>query len=38
MILITEDGEIHLTEGIRDGFSLDSYHANMKVNVIKYEK
>ena len=38
MLLITEDGEIYLTEGIRDTFSLDSYHSNMKVNVIEYEK
>ena len=37
MILITEDGEIDLTEGIADAFTLDSYHSNMRVNVIEYE-
>ncbi len=37
MILITESGEIHLTEGIEDIFVLDSYHSNMKVHVIGYE-
>lgn len=35
MILITEDGEIYLTEGIRDAFTLDDYHSNMKVSVIE---
>lgn len=38
MILITENGEIYLTEGIRNSFTLDSYHSNRKVNVIEYEK
>lgn len=38
MLLITENGEIYLTEGIRDSFSLDSYHSNMKVHVIENEK
>lgn len=38
MILITKNGEIHLTEGIKNSFSLDNYHSNMKVNVIKDEK
>lgn len=38
MLLITETGEIYLTEGIRNSFSLDSYHSNMKVHVIEYEK
>lgn len=37
MILITEDGEIYLTDGIADMFTLDSYHSNMKVNVIEDE-
>lgn len=37
MILITEDGEIYLTEGILDAFTLDNYHSNMKVNVIEDE-
>lgn len=35
MILITEDGEIYLTDGIADSFALDSYHSNMKVHVIE---
>lgn len=34
MLLITESGEIHLTEGIEDSFALDNYHRNMKVHVI----
>lgn len=37
MILITENGEIYLTEGVADAFALDSYHSNMKVNVIRNE-
>lgn len=37
MILITEDGELYLTEGITDAFTLDSYHSNTKVNVMEYE-
>lgn len=37
MILITEDGKIYLTDGIAEVFTLDSYHSNMKVNVIKHE-
>lgn len=37
MILITEDGEVYLTEGVADAFELDSYHGNMKVNVVKDE-
>lgn len=37
VILITEDGEIYLTEGIADAFVLDNYHSNMKVNVMEYE-
>ena len=36
MILISEDGEITLTGGIADAFALDSYHSNMKVNVIEH--
>lgn len=35
MILITEDGEIYLTDGIADSFILDSYHNNMTVHVIE---
>ncbi len=34
MILIMEDGDIYLTEGIRDSFSLNSEYRNMKINVI----
>ena len=34
MILITEDGEIHLTEGIKDKFTLESDYSDRKVNVI----
>lgn len=37
MLLITEDGEIFLTDGIAETFTLDNYHSNMKVNVIKHE-
>ena len=37
MILITGDGEVCLTEGVADAFELDSYHSNMKVNVVKAE-
>lgn len=37
MILLTEDGEIYLTEGVMDAFTLDSYHSNMKVNLIEYK-
>lgn len=37
MILITEDGKIYLTEGIKDAFTLDDYHNNMKVSVIESE-
>ena len=35
MILITKSGEIHITEGIKDNFSLDVNHGNMKVGVIE---
>lgn len=38
MILIAESGEIYLTEGIENSFVLNSYHSNMKVHVIDYEK
>ncbi|MGN0358715.1 MAG: FAD:protein FMN transferase [Candidatus Fimousia sp.] len=37
MILITDNREIYLTDGIKDVFSLDSHHNNMKVNVIENE-
>lgn len=35
MILVTENGEICLTDGIADSFTLDSYHSNMKVQTIE---
>ncbi len=38
MILITEDGDIYLTDGIADRFALDSYHSNMTVHVIQDEE
>lgn len=38
MILIAEDGEIYLTDGIADSFTLDSYHSNMTVHVIQDEE
>lgn len=38
MLLITEKGEIYLTEGIKDRFFPDSYHTDMKVHVIAYEE
>ena len=34
MVIITRDGEIFLTEGIRDSFTLDAEHGHMAVNVI----
>lgn len=34
MILITENGEIYLTEGIENSFTLDNTHSNMKINVV----
>lgn len=37
MILITENREIYLTNGIEDVFTLDRYCNNMKVNVIENE-
>lgn len=37
MILITENGEIYLTDGIADYFHLDSYHSNMTVQVMECE-
>lgn len=37
MILIIEDGEIYLTNGIADSFALNSYYGNMAVHVIQDE-
>nr|WP_300824628.1 FAD:protein FMN transferase [uncultured Acetatifactor sp.] len=34
MILIMEDGNIYLTEGMRDRFSLNSNYKDMNINVI----
>lgn len=34
MILITDDREIHITEGIKSKFTIDSDHKDMKINVI----
>lgn len=34
MILVTENGEIYITKGIEDSFSLNQEFYNMKVNVI----
>ena len=38
MVLITEDGEIYLTDGVADSFNLDNYHSNMTVHVIQDEE
>jgi len=35
MILVMEDGNIYVTEGIKDKFSLQSEYGGRKVNVIK---
>lgn len=35
MILVMDDGNIYLTEGIRDRFSLQSEYSDMAVNVIE---
>ena len=37
MIVITENDEIYLTDGIAEVFTLDSNHSSMKVNVIEHE-
>ena len=34
MILVTENGEIYLTEGIKERFTLESDYSDWKVNVI----
>ena len=36
MILITQDGEIYLTDSIAESFTLDSHHSNMGVHVIEF--
>ena len=35
MILVTEDGNIYVTEGMKDRFSLQSQYSDMAVNVIE---
>lgn len=35
MILVTQDGKIHLTEGIREQFILESDYKDRKINVIR---
>ena len=37
MILVTEDGELYLTPGIAEHFTLDSYHSNMALHTIQYD-
>ena len=34
MILVTENGEIYITEGIEDNFSLNTMYSNLEVSVI----
>lgn len=34
LIMITEDGEIYLTEGIQEKFTLNDSYSSMKVNVL----
>lgn len=38
MIMIAEDGNIYLTEGIASNFNLDSNNGNMEVNIVKYNE
>lgn len=35
MILITEDGQIYLTEGVQDRFELSASFGNIKLHVIR---
>lgn len=35
MILVTENGEIYLTEGLENNFSLNKIYGNLKVNVVR---
>ena len=37
-IVVTDDGEIFMTDGITETFTLDSYHCNMKGTVIIHEQ
>ena len=38
MIAVTEDGQIYLTEGVQDAFSLDADFANLKQHIITREQ
>lgn len=38
MILITDEGELYITEGISDAFSLSGGFGNMEVHVVGKEK
>ncbi|MCM1226197.1 MAG: FAD:protein FMN transferase [Clostridium sp.] len=35
MILVTDDGEIYITEGLESSFSLSEIYGNLKVNVVQ---
>ena len=35
MLLITENGDIHVTDGIADDFSLSDAYSNQKVHVVE---
>ncbi len=37
MILVTEDGNLYVTEGIRDQFSLQGGYEDMAVDVVEFE-
>lgn len=37
MILVAEDGNIYVTEGIKDQFSLQGEYRDMTVNVVEFE-
>lgn len=34
MVLVTDDGEIYLTEGLEDSFSLNQIYNNMQTEII----
>ena len=38
MLLVTQDGQIYLTEGIEDQFTLSSDFGNMETHVIKRDE
>lgn len=35
MVLVTDDGEIYITEGLESSFSLSEIYGNLKVNVVQ---